>query len=67
MSYEFGVLGMMCQGCANNVKKAVSAIDGVTSVEVDLESKRVKVESTKEISDQAFADAVKKAGYTYFK
>lgn len=36
--------GMSCGHCANTVKKAVGALNGVFLVEVDLEKKKVLVE-----------------------
>lgn len=38
------VEGMSCSHCENAVKKSVGALDGVSSVEVDLASKTVTVE-----------------------
>ncbi|XP_022756460.1 protein SODIUM POTASSIUM ROOT DEFECTIVE 2-like [Durio zibethinus] len=36
-------VSMHCHGCARKVEKHISKLDGVTSYEVDLESKRVVV------------------------
>lgn len=38
------VEGMSCSHCENAVKKSVGALDGVSSVEVDLAAKTVTVE-----------------------
>lgn len=38
------VEGMSCSHCENAVKKAVGALDGVSSVSVDLKGKTVTVE-----------------------
>ncbi len=38
------VEGMSCSHCENAVKKAVGALDGVSSVTVDLKGKTVTVE-----------------------
>lgn len=38
------VTGMSCMGCVNSVKRLVSALPGVTSVEVDLASGKVSVQ-----------------------
>jgi copper chaperone len=35
--------GMSCEHCVSAVKNAVGALDGITSVEVDLSAKTVKV------------------------
>ncbi|KAF6172901.1 hypothetical protein GIB67_035455 [Kingdonia uniflora] len=36
-------VSMHCNGCARKVKKHISKIEGVTSIDVDLESKKVVV------------------------
>ncbi|MDP4181431.1 MAG: copper chaperone CopZ [Bacillota bacterium] len=38
------VEGMSCSHCENSVKKSVGALDGVSSVAVDLAGKKVSVE-----------------------
>ena len=58
----FSVEGMSCQHCVNAVKNAVSVLDGVSCVDVNLEEKIVAVECDKtpleliqsEIEDQGF-------------
>ncbi|MBY6677271.1 heavy-metal-associated domain-containing protein [Rhodococcus sp. BP-316] len=57
------VLGMTCQHCVAAVTEEVSALQGVTSVHVDLESGRVDVESDTPVDDAALAAAVDEAGY----
>jgi len=42
------VEGMSCNHCVSSIQKAVGAIEGVTNVAVDLESKTVTVEYEKE-------------------
>ena len=58
------VEGMTCQHCVNAVTEEVSALPGVTSVSVELESGSVVVESSAEIERDAIAAAVDEAGYT---
>jgi copper chaperone len=53
--YELQVEGMSCGGCVRSVTKSVQAVDGNAKVDVDLESKKVRVET------QASLDAVKSA------
>lgn len=55
--------GMMCQNCVRHVKKALESIDGVVSVNVDLDSKTAEIEMKQEIDDKIFLDAVKEEGY----
>ena len=57
------VVGMTCQHCVAAVTEEVSALQGVTSVHVDLESGRVDVESDTPVDDSALAAAVDEAGY----
>lgn len=37
------VEGMTCQGCVKGVERAITGVDGVTSVEVSLEKKQAQV------------------------
>ena len=57
------VVGMTCRHCVAAVTEEVSALQGVTSVHVDLESGRVDVESDTPLDDAALAAAVDEAGY----
>lgn len=45
MKQEYFVSGMTCQGCAGTVRKAVTSIDGVSAVEIDLATGRVGVDA----------------------
>lgn len=60
---EFKVTGMTCGNCEKHVTEEVTAIDGVTSVEVSHESGRLVVNSAKEIADTDIIAAVDEAGY----
>ncbi|HSV48641.1 MAG TPA: heavy-metal-associated domain-containing protein [Ramlibacter sp.] len=58
---EFKLPAMSCGHCASSVTEAVKSVDPQARVEVDLESKQVKVEST---GDRAsLAQALTDAGY----
>ncbi len=59
----FTVVGMTCEHCVRAVRDEVTAIDGVTDVDVDLASGLVTVRSAGEIGADAFAAAVDEAGY----
>ena len=59
----FQVEGMSCGHCVNSVQSEVSAIDGVTAVDVDLVSGRVTVTSATPIDTNAVTAAVEEAGY----
>lgn len=55
--------GITCGGCANAVKKAVSAVPGVTSVEVEVSTKKVTVTHRDDVARTTVEDAVRKAGF----
>ncbi|MGI4843680.1 MAG: heavy-metal-associated domain-containing protein [Janthinobacterium lividum] len=59
--YELQVEGMTCGGCANSVKRSVQAVDGNAKVDVDLGSKKVRIDTSADI-DKVKA-AVVEAGY----
>ena len=59
----YTVTGMTCGHCVSSVKEEVGALDGVTSVDVDLESGRVVVESATPIDEARVRSAVEEAGY----
>ena len=58
------VTGMTCGHCVKAVTEEVSALPGVTGVDVDLESGRVTVTAEADPSPDAVAAAVDEAGYT---
>ena len=59
----YSVHGMSCGHCAGAVTRELSAIEGVTGVQVDLEAKKVTVGSDRELSDDEVRAAVDEAGY----
>ncbi len=59
--YELKVDGMTCGGCVNSVKRALQAIDANASIDVDLQSKTVKIDTAVEL--HAVKAAVEDAGY----
>jgi copper chaperone len=59
----YTVSGMTCDHCVNAVSTEVGALAGVTNVDVDLGSGRVRVSSDKPIDDGAVRTAVEEAGY----
>jgi copper chaperone len=58
----YQVTGMTCGHCVQAVTSEVSAIDGVTDVQVDLESGRVDVTGDG-VTEAAVRAAVDEAGY----
>ena len=64
-SMKISVKGMMCSHCEMHVKKALEAIDGITSAIASHESGTVTIETSKEVSEEAIKSAVTDAGYEY--
>ena len=64
MTRTLTVDGMQCAHCKKRVEDAVSAIDGVESACADLESKKVTVVLSNDISDDVISSAITNAGYT---
>ena len=59
----YTVTGMTCGHCVKSVTEEVSALPGVTDVQVELESGRLTVTSDAPVSDEQVAAAVDEAGY----
>ena len=57
------VKGMSCEHCVARVKKALSEIDGVESVDVELSSGKCRISLSREVSSQALVAAIENAGY----
>ncbi len=62
MSTTYDVTGMTCQHCVNAVTSEISDLPGVTGVEVDLATGKVRVHG-EGFTDEAVAAAVDEAGY----
>ncbi len=63
MKTELKIEGMMCKHCQKHVNDALSKMDGVTSVDVNLEAKTATVEAGREISREEFKAVIEEAGY----
>jgi copper chaperone len=59
---EMNVPDMTCNHCVQTIRKAVADVDTSARCEVDLDSKRVVVDSPLPPSD--FVEALEEAGYT---
>jgi copper chaperone len=59
----FTVKGMTCSHCVQSVTQELSALPGVTDVQVDLVSGGVTVASDAPLSDETVRAAVDEAGY----
>ena len=58
----YTVPGVHCGHCEQAITTSVSAVDGVESVDVDLETKLVTVRGS-ELSDESLRAAIDDAGY----
>lgn len=64
MKTDIVVTGMTCGHCVNAVTKELTALPGVTQVDIDLASGAVAIESDAPLDTAAIAAAVEEAGYT---
>ena len=61
------VSGMVCGGCENRVKNALSTLDGVETVEASHETGVVTVMSNKEIERTIIEDKIDDLGFEVVK
>jgi len=57
------VKGMSCQHCVMSVTKALSQLDGIKNVQVDLAKGEVRFDNTKIIISDQIQKAIEDAGY----
>jgi copper chaperone len=61
-AHAYSVQGMTCEHCATSVTEEVEQVQGVTGVDVDLQTGRLSVRGDG-FSDEAIRVAVDEAGY----
>jgi copper chaperone CopZ len=61
---SYTVVGMTCGHCVNAVTEEVSAVPGVTGVDVDLATGGLTVTSDAPVDEAAVRAAVDEAGYS---
>lgn len=59
---NYKVTGMTCGHCVNHIKEEVSAISGVSEVELVLETGAMSVKSTQPVTFEQIKEAVAEAG-----
>lgn len=59
--HTFIVPRMSCGGCVNTIKKAILQIDVAATIEIDLPSKSVSVQTA--IAEELIIKAISDAGY----
>ena len=57
------VKGMSCQHCVGSVTKALSEIDGITDVKVNLEKGEATFEETCPVPEKTIKEAISKIGF----
>ncbi len=62
-THRFTVEGMTCGHCVAAVRDELEQLPGVTSVQIDLASGAVVLDSTAALSTEVLAGAVDEAGY----
>lgn len=60
---SYSVPGIMCEGCANAIKRAFSTLDGVDRVDVDVSAKRVTVDYDESVRPSEIVERIESAGY----
>ncbi len=63
MTVKLKIDGMTCGGCANAVRRVLSAAPSVTGVTVNLEAGYATVETSAEVDPTQLVAAVEDAGY----
>ncbi|MEB2787189.1 heavy-metal-associated domain-containing protein [Algoriphagus persicinus] len=64
IKHTYHIGGMSCGGCVATVKNNLSAVSGVTSVQVDLAKKQAEITSSGAIKADTLQHALKHTQYT---
>ncbi|MBD3639172.1 MAG: copper-translocating P-type ATPase [Crocinitomicaceae bacterium] len=64
MKHTYRINGMSCNGCANHVKEALSEVEGVSAVEVDLENGSAEIEMTEHVELTTLQKALENSTYS---
>lgn len=63
MKKKINIEGMSCGHCVGRITKALSGIDGVSEVDVNLDEKKALVSLDQEIPDEQFNKEIENVGY----
>ena len=63
MKKTMTIEGMMCTHCTGRVEQVLSAVEGVSAVEMSLEGKSATLTLSHPVDDQVLVDVVTQAGY----
>jgi Cu2+-exporting ATPase/Cu+-exporting ATPase len=61
---KYEVVGMHCASCASIIKKKLSKVDGVKSVDVNYATEVAELSTTKNIDDSKFNSLISPLGYS---
>ncbi|MEO7087467.1 MAG: heavy metal-binding domain-containing protein, partial [Bacteroidia bacterium] len=65
MKHIYQIKGMSCDGCRNHVEQALSKVEGVTKVSVDLKKAEAAIEMKSHIPLEKLQETLKKSGGNY--
>lgn len=60
---ELDVTGMMCTGCENRIKNALSEIKGIESVEANHKTGKIKITSKNEIDKTKVKEIIERLDF----
>ena len=60
---KLSIEGMHCASCAANVERSLKSVKGVSTVSVNVITKKGFVESADSVSDEELKKAVERVGY----
>ena len=63
MEREITIEGMSCQHCVKAAAKALSSIEGVSDVKVDLETKKAVFTADESVTDDMIKEVISEEGY----
>ena len=63
MTAVFKVKGMSCQHCVMSVTKALTQLEGIKNVKVDLQKGEVSFDNTKAVVHEKIEKAIESAGF----
>jgi len=67
MKKKILVEGMKCENCAKHVKEALTNVEGVTNVDINLSDKYVLLDTAADVSDEAIKNAVNTEKYNVIR
>lgn len=65
--FKINVNGMVCTGCENRVKNALSTIDGVKEVEADFKTGQVRVKAQENVALDMLEEKIDDIGFEVVK